>query len=62
MNITYTVAYVGGSGGTPPPPPETEKLIVEKGCFLPELYKLTEAEIKEKLVKFYEKVNFPERF
>ena len=25
-----------------PPPPETEKIVVEKWCYFPELYKMTE--------------------
>ena len=29
-------------GGKPlPPPPETEKIVVEKCCYFPELYKMT---------------------
>ena len=32
----------GGKGGKLPPPPETEKIVVEKWCYFPELYKMTE--------------------
>ena len=32
----------GGKGGSFPPPPETEKIVVEKWCYFPELYKMTE--------------------
>ena len=28
-------------GGELPPPPETEKIVVEKWCYFPELYKMT---------------------
>ena len=31
----------GGGRGEAPPPPETEKIVVEKWCYFPELYKMT---------------------
>ena len=36
----YSWAPAGGKGGNPPP--ETEKIVVEKWCYFPELYKMTE--------------------
>ena len=32
----------GGGKGGEIPPPETEKIVVEKWCYFPELYKMTE--------------------
>ena len=34
-------APAGGEGESSPPP-ETEKFVVEKWCYFPELYKITE--------------------
>ena len=35
-------APAGGGEGGKLPPPETEKIVVEKWCYFPELYKMTE--------------------
>ena len=48
----------GGRGEAPPP--ETEKIVVEKWCYFPELYKMTE--VREEGIKKGLKVNFPLRF
>ena len=34
-------------GEDPPPPPETEKIVVEKWCYFPELYKMTKVTVDE---------------
>ena len=47
----------GGGGGGKFPPPETEKIVVEKWCYFPELCKMTEVRIENG-----SKVNFPLRF
>ena len=38
---TRAPAGGGGTGEASPPPPETEKIVVEKWCYFPELYKMT---------------------
>ena len=42
ISHTWAPAGGGGRGGKLPPPPETEKIVVEKWCNFPELYKMTE--------------------
>ena len=44
----------------PSPPRETEKIVVEKWCYFPELYKMTK--VREDGIENGEKVNFPLRF
>ena len=46
-----------GGGGSPPPPAETEKLVGEKWCYFPELYKMTN--VLEDLIKMDKKSIFP---
>ena len=49
----------GGEGGSFPPP-ETEKIVVEKWCYFPELYK--KRKVLEDWIENGYKVNFPLRF
>ena len=49
-----------GGGGGKLPPPETEKIVVEKWCYFPELCKMTE--VREEWIENGSKVNFPLRF
>ena len=46
--------------GKLPPPPETEKIVVDKCCYFPELYQMTE--VREEGIENGENVNFPLRF
>ena len=40
--IYYITWAPAGGGGSFPSPLETEKIVVEKWCYFPELYKMTE--------------------
>ena len=48
----------GGRGEASPP--ETEKIVVEKWCYIPELCKMTE--VREEWIENGSKVNFPLKF
>ena len=48
-----------GEGGSSPTR-ETEKIVAEKSCYFPELYKMTK--VREDGIEKGEKVNFPLRF
>ena len=41
QNPHFSTWAPAGEGGELPPPPETEKIVVEKWCYFPELYKMT---------------------
>ena len=49
-----------GGRGEASPPPETEKIVVEKWCYFPQLCKM--AEVREEWIENGSKVNFPLRF
>ena len=49
-----------GEGVKHPTPPETEKIVVEKWRYFPELYKMTK--VREDRIENGEKLNFPLRF
>ena len=53
-------ALRGGGRRGKLPPPETEKIVVEKWCYFPELCKMTE--VREEWIGKGAKVNFPLRF
>ena len=55
--MIFMGARRGGGGKLPPP---TEKIVVEKWCYFPELCKMTE--VREEGRENGEKVNFPLRF
>ena len=57
---TGTWAPAGGEEEGGSFPPETEKNVVEKWCYFPELYKMTE--VREEGIENGYKVNFPLRF
>ena len=48
------------AGGGAPPTPETEKIVGEKCCYFPELYKMRK--VREDGIENGLKVNFPLRF